>query len=236
MVDQPLLSGCRAVLFDAVGTLIHPEPAAGLVYATAGRHFGSQHAPEEIAARFRVAFHRQEELDRAAGLRTDEARERRRWQAIVAEVLDDVADPEACFRYLYVYFARSEAWRVEEGAAWVLQRLAGQGIEVGIASNFDLRLRAVVAGLPALKLVRHLIISSEVGWRKPAAGFFAAIQHRLNYAPHEMLLVGDDRVNDCDGARAAGLPAVLFDPGGRSAFTPSIRTLDKLLDVDGARQ
>ena len=77
--------GTRAVFFDAVGTLIHPDPPAPSVYAEAARRFGSRLDLPAVAARFRAAFRRQEELDHAGGLRTDEAREVARWRAIVAE-------------------------------------------------------------------------------------------------------------------------------------------------------
>ena len=65
----------RAIYFDAVGTLIHPEPAAHRVYSEAGRRHGSLLSPEEIRVRFGHAFRRQEEADRTSGWRTSEARE-----------------------------------------------------------------------------------------------------------------------------------------------------------------
>src|SRR5262249_58022794 len=91
-----LTSEIRAACVAAVGTLIHPEPAAAAVYAEPGRRFGSRLDDAAVAARFAAAFRAEEDADRATGLRTDEDRERRRWRRIVARVLDDVADGEAC--------------------------------------------------------------------------------------------------------------------------------------------
>lgn len=220
---------CRAVLFDAVGTLLHPEPSAGAVYAEAGRQFGSRLAGEVIAARFRRAFGRQEELDGAAGHRTDETRELARWRAIVAEVLDDVNERESCFHHLYQHFARPAAWRVDAAAGPVLESLQARGLALGFASNFDHRLRDVVTGLPELTPLRHLIISSEIGWRKPAVEFFQAICRTVGHHPSEVLIVGDDLANDYDGARNAGLPAVLLDATGRSSHAGAIACLSELL-------
>src|SRR5262249_30782966 len=84
----------RAFFFYAVGTLLHPEPAVVTVYAATCQRFGSRLTAAEIAPRFRAAFRRQEDLDCAAGWRTDELREVARWRAIVREVLADVAAPE----------------------------------------------------------------------------------------------------------------------------------------------
>jgi putative hydrolase of the HAD superfamily len=219
------------VIFDAVGTLLHPEPAAHAVYAEAGRRHGSRLDADTIRRRFRAAFARQEELDRAAGWRTDEAREVERWRQIVAETLADLPDPSACFRELYVYFARPSGWRVDADAAEVLSSLRARGVTVGVASNFDGRLRGVLAGFPVLADLAPVVVSAEVGWRKPAPRFFAELVAHFGVAAEQILFVGDDRGNDYDGARAAGLRAVLLDPQGREGQgVERIGRLGELLD------
>jgi putative hydrolase of the HAD superfamily len=220
----------RAVFFDAVGTLIHPDPPAPAVYAAVGRRFGSRLDDDAIAARFRAAFQAEEVFDYQNGLRTSEAREVERWRRIVATVLDDVTDAETCFQELFAHFSRPDAWRCDPDAAATLAELAARGYRLGLASNYDERLRSVHAGLPALGPAQHLVISSEVGWRKPAAGFFAALCRVAGLAPGQIALVGDDRDNDYDGARAAGLRAVLFDPRGREA-TPDTARVARLREL-----
>jgi putative hydrolase of the HAD superfamily len=224
-----LLPPIRAIFFDAVGTLIHPDPPAGVVYAAIGRRFGSRLDPETVGRRFRAAFRRQEDLDAGQGLRTSEDRERRRWQAIVAEVLDDVTDGAGCFQELYAYFARPEIWRVDPEAATALGQLAGRGLLLGLCSNFDSRLRRVAAGRPELAALRHLVISSEVGWRKPAAPFFAQLAECTMLPAEQILVVGDDPDNDHDGARAAGLQAILFDP--RRQADPGVLRITHLSEL-----
>jgi putative hydrolase of the HAD superfamily len=41
---------------------------------------------------------------------------------------------------------------------------------------------------------------------------FTAVCRSVALPPEQILYVGDDRRNDCEGASAAGLQAVLFDP------------------------
>jgi putative hydrolase of the HAD superfamily len=205
-----------AIFFDAVGTLIHAEPAAPVVYAEVGRRFGSRRSPEVIAERFGLAFQKQEAIDRDAGWVTSEERERRRWRAVVGDVLDDVADPLGCFDVLYGHFARPESWRCEPGAEAVFDELAARGIQLGLASNFDSRLHALVGGLRPLQLFsRHVVVSFELGFRKPAPEFFEALCERTCLAAAQVLHVGDDPGNDYAGAEAAGLAAALFDPQGK---------------------
>ena len=211
-----LLAGIQAVVFDAVGTLIHPEPPAALVYAAVGARYGSTLTPPTIAERFAAAFQREEEVDRTVGLQTSEERERERWRHIVGRVLDDVTDPEACFRALYEHFSRPEAWRCEPETAATLEALTDRGYTLGLASNYDSRLNTVLAGLPMVWTIAHVVISSEIGWRKPAPAFFARVCHEMALPAEQIVYVGDEPDNDYAAADAAGLRAVLFDPHHRA--------------------
>jgi putative hydrolase of the HAD superfamily len=224
------------VFFDAVGTLIHPEPPAPAVYAAVGRRFGCRLAETTIRVCFRAAFRRQEEADYASNHRTDEAREVARWRAIVCQVLDDVTDVETCFRELYDHFARAGAWRCEPETAEVFAELTARGHVLGIASNFDHRLRGLVEQLPAFRPIRHLVISSEIGWRKPARAFFEEMCRQATTPPEQILYVGDDPVNDFEGARAAGMRALLLAPNehSSSATDDRIKSLSDLFDRNSA--
>lgn len=228
---MPEISGeVRAIFFDAVGTLLHPEPPAAEVYAAVGRRHGSRRSPADVADRFAVAFQREEEFDRRHGLRTSEERETARWRNIVAFVLDDAAEPEQCFHELFEHFARPESWRCPPEAAGVLNHLHQRGYTLGLASNYDGRLRRVLAGRPELERLRLVVISSEVGWRKPAAEFFQALTRVAGCPAHALLYLGDEPENDYHAARAAGLHAILVDPRGRAPTAHDrIARLDELL-------
>src|SRR5262249_49559239 len=121
--------------------------------------------------------------------------------------------------------------RLEGEAATVLQELARQGYVLGLASNYDRRLRSVVAGLPGLDRLQHLVISSEVGWRKPDPRFFAALGAATDLAAEQILHVGDDPENDYQGAINAGLQALLLDQALKSpGFAgPHLRQLWELM-------
>ena len=56
-------------------------------------------------------------------------------------VLDDVSEPDECFRVLHEHFANPDSWSVDPEAADVLRELAGRGFLLGLCSNFDRRLR-----------------------------------------------------------------------------------------------
>jgi putative hydrolase of the HAD superfamily len=209
-----LLSGIRAVVLDAVGTSIHPDPPAPVVYARVGKSWGSRYDAGAVKHRFLQAFQQEEETDRRLGWRTSEAREVERWQHIVARVLDDVNDPDVCFHKLFDHFSRPDAWRCQPDTSQVLVDLAQRGLVLGMASNYDSRLHTVLAGKPELRPIQHVIISAEVGWRKPAPEFFAAVCRTVDLPADQILYVGDDPVNDVQGAQSAGLRALWFNPSG----------------------
>jgi putative hydrolase of the HAD superfamily len=202
----------QAIVYDAVGTLIHVKPSVAELYVDVGRRFGSRLNADEVRRRFPVAFAHQEQIDQNAGWRTDEERERQRWRDIVARVLDDVTNAGACFENVWNIFRQPEAWTCDADAAVVLAHFRARGLVQAVASNFDGRLRGLVDALPALRGLSPMVISSEVGWRKPAPQFFDHLLELLQMPPANVLFVGDDRTNDFDAARRAGIRAKLFDP------------------------
>ena len=85
-----------------------------------------------------------------------------------------------------------------------------------LASNFDARLRNVLAGHPPLShLADRVVISSEVGYRKPHPAFYESARTCLNLPAAEILCIGDDLENDVLGPRRCGFQAVLIDREGK---------------------
>jgi len=228
-----MTTAAPAYLFDAVGTLIYPEPAPADVYYAAGVRCGSRLAREEIEHGFRTAFAAEEARDaRHNGLRTDEARELERWRQIVAAVVHDVvgAAAERLFEELWNHFARPSAWRAFDDAAPTLAALAARGHTVAIASNFDRRLYAIVAELLPAVPPERVFVSSTLGFRKPAAAFFQGCRERIGLTNYPTIVVGDDVANDLQCPRTEGLTAILLDRRDRHPeLAPRIATLAELL-------
>jgi putative hydrolase of the HAD superfamily len=231
MNQQPTWNGIRGVVFDAVGTLIKPVPSVAEAYIAAAGQQGVVLAADEVKARFQVHFQSDKVHAEQGLLSTSEATERRRWYMIVKGVLPEVAEPDRAFDELWDHFSRPESWRCYPNVGPVLDSLAEAGISVCIGSNFDGRLRGVVSGLPELRnRVKSLVISSEVGFRKPHPSFFQAACAQLGLPPASVMCVGDDAENDVRGATRAGLSALLLDRGGRHVDDlPSVPDLTALL-------
>jgi len=205
--------GIKAVFFDAVGTLIFPEPGAVAVYAEAARRRGIDVNPAIVRERLWAAYRIEEEVDRRAGWVTSEERERARWRRIVADSLPEVADIETFFHELFDHFSQPTAWTVNPDAERVFSTLRQRGVTLGLASNYDARLHSVIAGHGELAPIRdRVVVSATVGFRKPAPEFFREVVRVAGCDVTVILFVGDDIENDYQGAAAAGLQAVLLGP------------------------
>src|SRR5437763_1747953 len=100
MTKELLVNGFSGVVFDAVGTLIEPDPPVADVYAEAAARQGVVLDRATVKTRFHQSF-QNDEVDEARGpLATDEPTEHRRWQRIVASVLPEVPDPARAFEEL----------------------------------------------------------------------------------------------------------------------------------------
>ena len=225
-------NGIRGIVFDAVGTLIKPEPSVADAYVAAASRQGVALDREEVKARFHQHF-QSDHVHAADGvLSTNEVTERRRWRMIVAGVLPEVAEPDRAFDELWDHFGRPDSWRCYPDVVPVLESLEERGIVVCVGSNFDSRLRGVVRGLREFKgRLESLVISSEVGFRKPHPSFFRAACAQLGLAPESVLCVGDDPENDVRGAIRAGLSALLLDRvGSLAGDLPRVTNLTTLIE------
>src|SRR5262245_60298795 len=125
------------VLFDAVGTLIYPDPPVAQAYCDAGRQFGCRLELDEIGRRFRQAF--AAEIGPAGEFHrpvTSESLERVRWQRVVAAVFCELPalDQYRLFESLWNHFALPQHWQLFADVEPAIRRLKSVGLRLGIAS------------------------------------------------------------------------------------------------------
>ena len=114
-----------------------------------------------------------------------------------------------------------------------LRRLRAAGYRLAIVSNWQCGLGHFCAELAIGEPFDHVVASAEVGHAKPSPEIFEEACRRLGLPPERVLHVGDTPEADVEGARGAGMRAVLIsrrgDDGGSKG--PVIRTLDGIFDV-----
>ncbi len=198
-----------------------------------GKKHGVDLPMEVVRQRFGAAFAKAFADARSAA--TSHATEYAKWRSVVSEVFADAAAPvDLLFSDLWRHFGQSESWRLYPDAAPVWRQVTAAGYRVGIASNFDERLRCVLSGLPPLDTCDQVFHSSHVGFAKPHPRFFNSVSQLLKLPPHEILLIGDDWRNDVQGASAAGWRSVFLDrtcKEDRSGVIHSLFDLIPLLNL-----
>lgn len=107
------------------------------------------------------------------------------------------------------------AHRMFPDALSVLDGLRARGLRVGLVTNGAAAVqRAKLQALDLEPRFDPLIISSEVGVMKPAAGIFEHAVVRAGTAPDRAAMVGDHLWHDIEGAQAAGLRGIWIDRRG----------------------
>jgi putative hydrolase of the HAD superfamily len=97
----------------------------------------------------------------------------------------------------------------------LLERLA-RTLRLAVVSNFDYSptARGILESAGVLDLFAAVVVSDEVGWRKPHPDIFAAALQRTGADPTRTLFVGDRLDIDVVGAHRAGMDAAWLSPGG----------------------
>ncbi len=191
-----------ALLLDAAGTLLSPAEPVAATYARHAAVYGGTRDLAQIGASL------VEVMGRAAPLRAGAPDWRPYWARVV-EVSTGVGDP-ALLDGLVEHFRHARAWRVAPGAEALCRTLRAKGLRLGLVSNWDHNLRALLGELGLDTCFDELVISAEEGIEKPAPEIFHRACARLAVDPGATLHVGDSRRADVEGARAAGCAALWF--------------------------
>ncbi|HEY1081825.1 MAG TPA: HAD-IA family hydrolase [Prosthecobacter sp.] len=205
-MSRPLIS------FDAAGTLIQVRQPVGETYAA----FAPQHGVRVEAAALKQAFRQVwgtlpvPEWPEGECAPDDE---RGWWRQLVAAVFahtlggplaDGVLEP--LFGDLYHHFSLPEAWTVYDDVRPALDELA-RDHQFCVLSNFDRRLRSILAGHGLDRYFPHILLSSEVGAAKPHPRMFSTALRLTGAVAGESWHVGDDLRCDIQGALNAGWQA-----------------------------
>jgi putative hydrolase of the HAD superfamily len=192
----------RAVFFDVGGTLIHPWPSVGAVYAAAACRHGLTVTPAQMENAFRESW---------AALKRPGLTVSRKdwWRELVFRALGQ--ENEACFEELFEQFARAEAWRIYPDVDETLREARARGLHIGVISNWDERLRPLLREIGLTSRFDSLTVSCEVGVEKPNAPIFLAALRAADVSAHEARHIGDSYSEDVRGAEAVGMRAVLVN-------------------------
>jgi putative hydrolase of the HAD superfamily len=157
--------------------------------------------------------------------------------------LDIRADTVAiCARWMESWQNQSTLWHAYPCAREVLERLAAEGLRLGVISNWDASAKPILCRCGLIDLFEHCIISSEVGTAKPSKAIFALALDRAGLPADRCLYVGDNYYDDAVGAAKVGMKTLIVNRLGTfgveelegQEIIPDISSILPLLRGDGA--
>ncbi|MGB2925749.1 MAG: HAD-IA family hydrolase [Limnothrix sp.] len=215
----------KVIFFDAVGTLIGVKEGVGKTYANIAEKHGVEVAPDVLEQAFRAAF-KESRAPIFPGVDSFQIPEKefQWWEAIAnktfteAGVIDQFEDFPGFFTQLYAHFATPDPWFVFPDVLSSIQTWHSQGIELGLISNFDSRLYAIIELLDLKQYLTSITISSIVGAAKPDRTIFLSALDKHNCQASQTWHIGDSKIEDYDGASRIGMTAFLLQRSPEERF------------------
>ena len=227
----------RAVLLDALGTLVElPPPAPALVEELAARGVTLELAEASSAVRAEIGFYRAHlhEARDADGL----AALRARCTAVLRDALPaharGLGDAD-----LQAALLGALRFRPYPEAPAVLRALRERGLRLVVVSNWDVSLHEVLEVTGLTPLLDGAVVSAELGRAKPDPAPLLAGLALAGAEPEEAMHVGDSVEHDVAGARAAGVEPVLVlregeaPPDAVPEGVATVATLDEVPALAG---
>jgi putative hydrolase of the HAD superfamily len=223
------LAEIKAVFFDWMGTVAHPEPDRHELFSQLARELGAELSPQSL---IRGVVEADTRVPEGAPPRYAEDKDKapflRWWEVLLAQTGGTVP------RDIRLEITRRAAKQVRE-ATWVLyddvlpamKALKKKGLVLGLISNMYLGR----AGLdPFLNVV---VTPKDVGASKPDPLIFRAALKRAGVAAEAAIYVGDQYELDAVGARRAGIRPILIDRYGLITETLDCLVIQNLSEVLG---
>jgi putative hydrolase of the HAD superfamily len=222
----------RAVLLDALGTLLELEPPVPALRAElAARGVVVDEAEAGAALLAEITYYRAHHLeghDRAAV-----AALRRRCAEAMEAALPDRARGALDMEELEAAMVTALRFRPYPEVPAVLADLRARGLRLVVVSNWDASLHDQLAADGLAACLHGIVSSAEVGASKPAPDAFARGLTLARVSAEEAVHVGDRVEEDVEGARAAGIaPVLVVREGEPPAVDPPVWTVRSLRELE----
>jgi len=222
-----------AIMFDAGGVLWDLRPSHEELFAKTLSAQGADVKSSELkSAMARAEREMDEEFSKLEG--GDETSFWLKYDREVLRALGIDADLERFSKELTDEFRsvafKTESWVAYEDAIRTLEAARKRDFRMGMVSNATDLARKVLSNLDMEKYFDFVVISDEVGVRKPDPRIFRIALNKADVAAERSLFLGDKLSTDVIGAARAGMRAILVDRNNVFPDTQfaRIRTLDSL--------
>ena len=182
----------KVIFLDAVGTLFGVKGSVGEVYQALSQKAGVNASASQLDQAFYRSFATASAMAFPDVSPVDIPHREYLWWLAVAKdtfqragIFDQFADFEAFFEGVYQHFATAAPWVVYEDTLSSLKRWQRMGISLGIISNFDSRIYAVLDALDLKQYFETITISTEAGAAKPVHLFSPLLLKNPTLSPQK---------------------------------------------------
>jgi putative hydrolase of the HAD superfamily len=230
------MANYTTVFFDVGNTLLTPAIDESRVFVAKAAHYGIELDQAEVEANIPWMYRFYEELyTQDDTFWADEKRAMAIWEEMYEALahrlgIDHLA--QALARAVHEVYLKPESWKPFDDVLPTLDALQERGITMGLISNWDSSLIAIIEGLGMGSYFKAVIASAVVNLKKPDAPIFELALDLLGAQPKTALHVGDHITADVEGARAVGITPVLLDRA-RKHTAVSCRRVEALTDLLG---
>ena len=213
------------VFFDAGGTLVDAKPSFPELFASVLRREGHEVSAETISAHWQIVFDRFRAAGEAEELwTTSDERSRRFWHGVYSLFLTEIGlAPEGLVEAVHGAFTDRRNYGLYDDVLPVLETLREAGLRLGVVSNFERWLDALLEDVGVRSLFDVRVISAFEGVEKPDPRIFRLALERANVEPERAVYVGDLPELDIAPALDVGMYPVLIDRRGRYADVSGVR-------------
>lgn len=224
------------VFFDVGATLLTPRFDEGITFANLANRLDIAIDPQEVIAKVPLMYELYDQLyEQDDSFWSDNVRAKAIWIEMyeyLAALLDIPSDfwhdlAETTYKH---YFSAS-AWKLYDDVRPTLEKLGRSGFRMGLISNWDANLDAVIEGLGIAHFFETIIASADVCLHKPMPEIFELALAQMGISAEQAAHVGDHIYADVEGAARVGMTAMLLDRDNSQSDYPGTR-ITSLLDIE----
>ncbi|UCD54364.1 MAG: HAD-IA family hydrolase [Dehalococcoidia bacterium] len=199
----------KAVFFDWLNTIAHPEPDRHELFSKVAQELGIELPPQKLIKAIHVA---ESQVPAGAPPRWSEGKDEGpfiRYQEVLSTELGVKMPRETMLEFTRrisrLVRGGSVTWVLYDDVLPTVKTLKKRGLILGLISNL------IIGKVELESYLNFIVTAKEIGVDKPQPPIFLAALERAGVNASEAVYIGDQYETDVVGARGVGIKPVLID-------------------------
>lgn len=227
----------KAVLLDFYNTLVHFDPPRERIQREVGARYGLRLDEAALRRAYAAAdeFWNGQNIASPASQRSpDEQRHFfARYQQLILQGAGGEVSLELASRIFQDVRSYPNRWVLFDDVLPSLESLRGRGVALGLVSNVQRDLAALLERLGIAAHLDFVVTSAEAGLEKPHPPIFRLALQKAGVSAAQALHVGDQYNSDVLGARGAGIRPLLLDRDDAYGQHTDVVRIRRLTEIEG---